>query len=559
MHMKLMNRISLLAWVFGLMAGGLAASVVIATPGSRDGVGQAVLVETSGVEVPLVPSWSSAIPGAAASAPIAVADHVAAQTSLARDVHIRAGRDRTIVRVTPNPAAAERLADELRGGFPHPRPPLAGFSPLVAIATSDRRVGEEFMWEHVAESTYVGSPLNPPAGTHFVVGIFDSGSDVDLAAGSAAVTLGLTGQYLTQNTIPIGGVGGDEILATITQPIGYFAAGLDAIDASGRLDTSAMVGHSNVAALVSPPLDCGTGESITAIVGRPLIAIHNTIIRVDTPRSATVGGQTFTSPDVQIQDPFEDLPNYARLVAIEFGGLSPATTASYYGDFEDFMTPMTPTLMSLSGLSIPTGGAFFTDFTVQHNGFGASVRAMVDTGAQSTIISPATAARLSLPIEPDFTVDVCGVGGLEPDVPGYYIDLVTIPALGGAMEFSRVPVVVLNLASPEGGGLDAILGMIFFWNRNVILEPSFTASGFLHVSDPVAFAYGDFDWDRDVDLNDMETFASCVTGPEEPGIPGCDQVDADGDFDVDLADFRTFQKCFSGEGIVADTACGAPE
>jgi hypothetical protein len=66
---------------------------------------------------------------------------------------------------------------------------------------------------------------------------------------------------------------------------------------------------------------------------------------------------------------------------------------------------------------------------------------------------------------------------------------------------------------------------------------------------------GDFDGDRDVDLDDLDAFERCVTGPAvayEPGAlgPNCDLVaDADGiisadldrDGDVDQSDFGTVQ------------------
>ena len=150
-----------------------------------------------------------------------------------------------------------------------------------------------------------------------------------------------------------------------------------------------------------------------------------------------------------------------------------------------------PTLLSMMPESILTfGGAFFADIGVLEGEPGSTnpiqtIRVLVDTGAQSSIISPTVAANLSLPTEPDFTVDVCGVGGTVEDVPGYYIDYVKISALGGALEFSTAPVVVIDLQSPEGGSLDGVLGMNFFWNRNIVFDPSLTVSSFIHVSDPV--------------------------------------------------------------------------
>jgi hypothetical protein len=104
--------------------------------------------------------------------------------------------------------------------------------------------------------------------------------------------------------------------------------------------------------------------------------------------------------------------------------------------------------------------------------------------------------------------------------------------------------------------MDGILGMNFFWNRNVIFQPSLSGSGFLHLSDPIPFAYGDFDRDLDVDQNDLAVFESCSTGPGLFFSVECTLADADGDDDVDQADFGFFQRCISGENLTADVNCG---
>ncbi len=158
-----------------------------------------------------------------------------------------------IISVTPS-AKPRPAAPKIRitaDTPPLPEPPMGGFSPLVAIVTSDRHSSDDFDWEQVLVSSYVGKPLNAPAEKNFVVGVLDTGSVADLAAGDSATLLGLKGSYLTTNTCPIGGVGG-TMDATITTPVGFFAAGLGAIKADGQLDLSKLVGHTNVAGLASP-------------------------------------------------------------------------------------------------------------------------------------------------------------------------------------------------------------------------------------------------------------------------------------------------------------------
>lgn len=483
---------------------------------------------------------------------------------------IRLGNGLTVLDVQLGPNAQAVTAGTV--SYPHPRPRLAGFSPLVAITTSNKHSLKDIDYEHNLTTFYdcsVGAPsggncgaLHAPADVNYVVGILDSGSVADLAAGSGATTLGLTGSYLTTNVVPIGGVGG-EVDAIVTQPIGFYAQGLGAVGPSGTIDPFELVGHSNVSALAAPPIVCGGVELVSAFVGTPLIAFFNTVVRVDSPIAIVHDGRIFSGPEVRIQGQSSTLPEFDRAFAMEVGGIGAVTTASYFPVFdpEDLVTPSIPTLLSLSPLSIPTGGVFFANVQALMGepgptNFPTTMRLMVDTGAQTSIMSPAMAAELNLPIEPDFTVSACGVGGIIEGIPGYYIDYVKINAFGGALEFSRAPFVVLDLTSPEGGVLDGVLGMNFFWNRNVIFEPSLSFSSFFHVSDPLPFDYGDHDADYRVSLGDAAGFAICRSGPvPAPLTPDCESLDADGNVLLDLRDFARLQNCFSGDQP-ANPLCG---
>lgn len=432
-----------------------------------------------------------------------------------------------------------------------PQPPMAGFSPLVAIVTSDRHSSDDFDWEHVLTNAYVGKPLNAPAEQNFVIGVLDTGSVVDLVAGDSAQILGLKGKYLTANAFPIGGVSG-TMDTTVTTPIGVFAAGLSAIQANGRLDLTKLVGHTNVAALAAPAIECENGEAVSAIVGTDMLAFYTSIINVDQPRRVVVRDQTYIGPNIQITDSYTVPPSvYRHKISMELGGPSPVATASYYAfpdlsDWENILgewAPMTPTLLSMAGGDLPLGGSFFAEVGLLQGQAGPlntlqNARMLVDTGAQSSIISSNIAAKLNLPLEPDFTAQICGVGGIS-EVPGYYIDYVRINALGGALEFARVPFVVLDMDSPEGGSLDGILGMNFFWNRNIVLEPTTSGTGFLHLSDPVPFGFIDFNFDDVVDGQDFALFAAAWhTTPADPAWnPMCDLYT---DETIDARDLEAF-------------------
>ena len=55
---------------------------------------------------------------------------------------------------------------------------------------------------------------------------------------------------------------------------------------------------------------------------------------------------------------------------------------------------------------------------------------------------------------------------------------------------------------------------------------------------------GDLDRDGDVDIDDYQSFATCVDGPANVMVAGCEPCDLDGDDDVDIADLAAFQVTF---------------
>lgn len=421
-------------------------------------------------------------------------------------------------------------------------PPFIGFSPLIAVVASDEHSNMDFDFEHRLVSGYKGRPLRSPTERNYVIGLLDTGAQVHLIFQAGAEALGIVGPYLSPNTFPVGGTGG-LMYTQITRPIGIFAAGLSAINDSGTLDLSKVVGHTNVCALIGPALGCNE-EYVRALVGLPMLAFYKSIIRQDLPRRVTMADKVYISPDVELTDRISPKPSeYQYKIPIQITGLGPVTTASYYGwpDLDDLfgpIEPLTPTMLSMFSLSFPTGGALFTQIGVLEGGPGPLnpmqlISVMVDTGAQASIISPNVAAKLSLPLEPDFVVNVCGIGGLT-EAPGYFVDYVRINALGGALEFSNVPFIVLDVGSAEGGALDGILGTNVFWNRNIIIEPSLTGSGFIHVSRPVSYAFIDLDGDGLVTLKDFAVLAMLwgANSDDPSWNPACDL------FADDLIDYK---------------------
>jgi hypothetical protein len=109
-------------------------------------------------------------------------------------------------------------------------------------------------------------------------------------------------------------------------------------------------------------------------------------------------------------------------------------------------------------------------------------RFMLDTGAQVTVIGRRIAARLGLnPLYKEFEVEIEGVTGESIMAPGFYVDSITIPAIGQWLEYANVPVILLDISSPEGGTLDGIIGMNLFLEYNLI----FRGGGIFLEDDPL--------------------------------------------------------------------------
>ena len=80
-------------------------------------------------------------------------------------------------------------------------------------------------------------------------------------------------------------------------------------------------------------------------------------------------------------------------------------------------------------------------------------------------------ARLGFdPDDPNFWVEIIDVTGESEMEPGFYIDQIDIPALGQEwLTFTNVPVLLIDLPSPEGGMLGGISGMNLFTQYKISL------------------------------------------------------------------------------------------
>jgi len=330
-------------------------------------------------------------------------------------------------------------------------PPVAGFVPLITVAVTDKR-SDDADWVAETHSSVVGRYLTNSPKTDFTIGLFDTGASVHLIGYAAAQRTGIfAADLLTPSTVELIGAT-NSVFAGVSQPLAIFMDGLAAIDPNGMtFDDSNMVGQSNVSVVIGdePPPDR-----------------H--------PITVTYDGNDYTSPGIRFYD-IDDagIPDYANHLPLNFIP-SNSINVQYFPDLEGIMDfifqPGSPSTV-IGSLS---QSLFFVDSVDMYNGTFSAVdknRFMLDTGAQITVIGSRIGSRLGLdPANPDFEVEIEDVTGEVTINPGFYIDSLDIPALGSWLSYTNVPVVLLDVSSPEGGSLDGIIGMNLLTNFNLVLR-----------------------------------------------------------------------------------------
>jgi len=403
------------------------------------------------------------------------------------------GRGRVRAIHSPPEKRAPKSTDELAKAVPITglvieSPPKAGHVPWIAVVTTNAK-GEELDFTAVAENTVTGNPTANPQ-TNYAVGIFDTGASAHIVGYDAATDLGLfssyvpgtTHNFVTDNIIEITGVTGSTY-ASISYPLGLFVAGLNAIGPDGLLDTSEMVGQSNVSILVGQDFVPPAPDLPTAI-GSPLSVNFTSVFRNDQMITVFHNSEEFTGPGISVySDPCDPrIPGYANTIPLELRPLG-SFSVQYVPDFGFYdlggdifdwdLTFDTPGSPSVIMGNLAQSIFFVHSVDLAHGGKTATDkdRFMFDTGAQVSVLGKRVGARLSLdPTNPDEWVEIEGVTGDVSLEPLFYIDSLQIPALGEWLTFTNVPMILLDIASPEGGTLDGIIGMNLFINFNFVLR-----------------------------------------------------------------------------------------
>ncbi len=387
-------------------------------------------------------------------------------------------------------------------------PAVDGFTPWIAISVTDERADSD-TFDATEEDSIAGNYLTSHPESDYIIGIFDTGSTAHVMGYEAGSRAGIfAANLLTSNTSTISGVTG-SVDAWISQPLGIFIDGLSAIEPNGMFwDRSKMVGQSNVAIMVGQG---GSSVDLPTVIGSPMSVYFTTVFYNDTVVTRTRDGNDYNSPDIHIyQQDDPCIPTYANTIPMELRPLG-ATSVQYIAglnaDWE--FEPTSPSI--ITGTSYQS--VFFIASVDLYKGIHSAIdktRFMLDTGAQVSVVGSRVAARLGLkPANPDFEVEIQGVTGEISTAPGFYIDTIDIPALGDWLSFTNVPVVLLDVSSPEGGTLDGIIGMNLFTDLNFTLR-----GGGMFLQDDPAIDYetisrvtGDINGDGIVDWLDVAALA----------------------------------------------------
>lgn len=352
-------------------------------------------------------------------------------------------------------------------------PPIAGFVPHIAVAVTDKR-SDDYDWVAQTHMSVVGRYLTDTPETDFIIGLFDTGASTNIISYAGANRAGIYGSDLvTSSTVEILGAV-NSVFGGVSQPLAVFIDGLAAVDhETMTVNDSNMVGQSNVSIIVGdePPLG---GPDLPTAIGSPMSVNFVTAIFNDNQISVTYDGNNYTSPDIRFYDHFDSrIPNYADKIPLQLipaGAYNVQYIPDYEAIFELIFQPGSPSII----VGNSAQSLFFVSSVDLQNGLHSAIdkdRFMLDTGAQITVVGSEVGARLGLdPTNPDFEVDIQDVTGGITIEPGFYIDSLEITALGQWLRFTNVPVIMLDVGSPEGGFLDGIIGMNLFTEFNLVLR-----------------------------------------------------------------------------------------
>ncbi|WP_442483742.1 aspartyl protease family protein [Aeoliella sp. SH292] len=377
--------------------------------------------------------------------------------------------------------------------------PVDGFLPLVGITLTNEYV-DDFSFMPVASTSLGGSPLGYGQRVYDLA-LLDTGAAVSVmsTAGSTAFNMrgsypGNSDGYRGTETITIGGASG-FLEAEINDCLGIYAAGLqNRTTQAGALamNNNAFLGQTNTSVITVPP-----ESDLPNVLGLSFASQYATRIRNSLPQVFEKDGKTVRSPAVDFQPLGSEGMGITRKAQLSLLGSSPSTPLHFPNLVEfdidrPWENPSQPTVVQ---------GGHFIGATFSNEGASFNSNFFLDTGASVTVLSQFKALEMGFDVTldtPEFTIAIVGSGGTLSDVPGFFVDQLTINALGGEVVLQNVPVIVLDVTnvSNPGNVVDGIIGMNVFQGRDIVIDPNPSlggggASPGLYISDPVTT---NFNW-----------------------------------------------------------------
>jgi len=369
--------------------------------------------------------------------------------------------------------------------------PINGFQPFVVVGLTDEHDPDEFYSPKAGEpGVQYRSPPNEtdppltfrpftpvPNPSQYIVGTLDSGGQSTILSYADTQTVNLFAAGLEgTEQIEVTGAGGDSVFLDVSDALGQYISGLQNATPGAN---GPVVAQSSLKGIWNNSiLTVSDSESpIPTLVGNPIFAHWQVVLRNSQTQRLRIGNQTYQGPQTELRniDAAHD-NSFVRigLTATSAGGANsfPVFVFNFSnpgGEWSD--NPQVPTVWNFMGVK--------TNVTNEGHEINQSPF-LFDTGAQVSVISNETANLLGIqtggsnPDPPDFTAEVLGVGGVET-VNGYYIDSLSLITNGAPLVANNVPVLVLDVSDPLDGvdAVPGILGMNLFNDRDLIINAKY--------------------------------------------------------------------------------------
>ena len=264
----------------------------------------------------------------------------------------------------------------------------------------------------------------------------------------------------------------------------------------------------------------------------------------------------FTAPDAQFYESYDlSIPDYSNTIYLDLRPVGATAVQYIFDPFDPEYPPFSPSIImaGLTGQSL-----FFTNRTdlAHNNRTSTQKKFMVDTGAQISVISESQATELGLKkTDPNFWVEITDVTGDTINAKGFIIDLLEISADPEWLSFTNVPVVMLDVISPESGTLEGIIGMNLFVEYNLLFHggglPDY--GGHQLLLEPVDYRtvcdIASGDGDGKIDKLDLAAFVNAwLATPSSPNWnPRADLAPVVRDGRVDFYDFAILAEYWGQE------------